>query len=146
MRTILIVDDEPHLRLLYETELRYFGYSTISAANAEQCLGYVATMNPDLVVLDIRMPGMDGIELLQRIRARDNRIPILIYTAYSSCRDNYLTWTADAFLQKSSDLKGLIDTVRSLVPTKSVPKRSRASAHREEANNDEGSSHVEHAL
>ncbi len=107
MIKILIVDDEPHLRLLYETELRRAGYETMTAGNAAQGLEFVQTMKPDLVILDIRMAGMDGIEALQRIIERDNSIPVILNTAFSSYKDNYLTWSADAYVTKSSDVTEL---------------------------------------
>jgi len=112
---ILIVDDEPHLRLLYETELKRAGYETLTAGSAAQGLEFVQTMKPDLVVLDIRMAGMDGIEALQHILDRDNSIPVILNTAFSSYRDNYLTWAADAYVTKSSDVTELLDTVRSVL-------------------------------
>lgn len=115
MKKVLIVDDEPHLRLLYETELRRAGFDTMSAANAEQGLEYVDAMRPDLVVLDIRMPGMDGVEALQRILDRDNTIPVVLNTAYSSYRDNFMTWAADAYVTKSSDVTELISTIKELL-------------------------------
>ena len=115
MSKILIVDDEPHLRLLYETELRRAGYETMTASNAQQGLEFVETMNPDLVILDIRMAGMDGIEALQRILERDNSIPVILNTAFSSYRDNFLTWAADAYVTKSADVTELLDTVRGLL-------------------------------
>lgn len=116
MRKILIVDDEPHLRLLYEIELQRLGYSTMTAGNAKQCLEYVETMKPDLVILDVRMPGMDGVEALHWILNRDAKIPVILNTAYSSCCGNYMTWAADACLKKSSDLTELIETVNRLLP------------------------------
>ena len=115
MAKVLIVDDEPHLRLLYETELRRAGFDTMTASNAAQGLEFVDTMRPDLVVLDIRMAGMDGIEALQRILARDNSIPVVLNTAFSSYRDNYLTWAADAYVTKSSDVTELVSTVKNLL-------------------------------
>jgi CheY-like chemotaxis protein len=117
MKTVLIVDDEPYLRLLYETEVRRAGFSTLSAANGTQCLEYLTTMAPDLVILDMRMPGMDGVEVLQRIIAHDNRIPIVINTAFSSYSSNDLTGAADAIVIKSSDLTELIQTVKKLLPS-----------------------------
>lgn len=116
MKRILIVDDEPHLRLLYELELRRAGYQTMTAANAEKCLEFVETMDLDLILLDIRMPGMDGIEVMHKIIAHHNSIPIVVQTAYSGYRDNYLTWVANAYLIKSSNLEELLATVRRLVP------------------------------
>jgi DNA-binding response OmpR family regulator len=115
MSKILIVDDEPHLRLLYETELRRAGYETMTAGNAQQGLEFVETMKPDLVILDIRMAGMDGIEALQHILERDNTIPVVLNTAFSSYRDNFLTWAADAYITKSADVTELLDTVRGLL-------------------------------
>ena len=115
MKRILIVDDEPHLRLLYETELRRTGYETMTADSALQGLEYVETMKPDLVVLDIRMAGMDGIEALQRILERDNNLPVILNTAFSSYRDNYMTWAADAYVTKSSDVTELLETVERIL-------------------------------
>jgi DNA-binding response OmpR family regulator len=118
MPKVLIVDDEPHLRLLYETELRRAGYETMTASNAAQGLEFVETMTPDLVILDIRMAGMDGIEALQRILERNNSIPVVLNTAFSSYRDNYLTWAADAYVTKSSDVTELLETVKELLDSK----------------------------
>ena len=120
MSRILIVDDEPHLRLLYETELRRAGYETMTASNAVQGLEFVETMQPDLVILDIRMAGMDGIEAMQRIMERDRRIPVILNTAFSSYKDNYLTWAADAYLTKSSDVTELIETVKRVLDKKAT--------------------------
>lgn len=114
MKKILIVDDEPHLRLLYEAELQRAGFETMTAASAKQCLEYVETMSPDLIILDIRMPDMDGVEALQRILDRDSSIPVVLNTAYSSYRDNFMTWAADAYVVKSSDVGELLETVKRL--------------------------------
>lgn len=121
MSKILIVDDEPHLRLLYETELRRAGYETMTAGNAQQGLEFVQTMKPDLVILDIRMAGMDGIEALQRIIERDNSIPVILNTAFSSYKDNYLTWSADAYVTKSSDVTELLDAVQEVLEARLAP-------------------------
>ncbi len=120
MSKILIVDDEPHLRLLYETELRRAGFETMTAGNAAQGLEFVETMKPDLVILDIRMAGMDGIEAMQRILERDNSIPVVLNTAFSSYRDNYLTWAADAYVTKSSDVSELVSTVKGVLDNKAT--------------------------
>lgn len=119
-KKILIVDDEPHLRLLYETELRRAGFETMTAADAQQGLEYIATMEPDLVILDIRMPGMDGIEALQRVLDRNSSIPVILNTAYSSYRDNFMTWAADAYITKSSDVTQLVEKVKELIGSEAV--------------------------
>ena len=115
MSRVLIVDDEPHLRLLYETELRRAGFDTLSAGDAVQGLEIVQTMKPDLVVMDIRMAGMDGIEAMQQILDRDARIPVVLNTAYTSYKDNYLTWAADAYVVKSADVTELVTTVQDVM-------------------------------
>ena len=115
MSKVLIVDDEPHLRLLYETELRRAGFETMTACNAAQGLEFVETMKPDLVILDIRMAGMDGIEALQRILERDNSVPVVLNTAYSSYKDDFLSWGADAYVVKSADLGELKAKVREIL-------------------------------
>ena len=61
----------------------------------------------DVIVLDICMPGMDGIETLGQVLSRDNTIPVILHTAYSSYKDNFMTWSADAYVVKSSDLAEL---------------------------------------
>lgn len=109
--TVLIVEDEPHLRLLYEIELRQSGVDTLSAADGRRCLDSLLAMDIDLIVLDMALPGMDGIDLLSRIRGQDRRIPIIINTAYPRYAENYLTWTADAFVVKSADPSELIEKV-----------------------------------
>ncbi|RKZ16078.1 response regulator [bacterium] len=115
MSRVLIVDDEPHLRLLYETELRRAGHDTFSAGDAVQGLEIVQTMKPDLVVMDIRMAGMDGIEALQQILDRDASIPVILNTAYTSYKDNYMTWAADAYVVKSADVTELVETVQDVL-------------------------------
>ena len=60
-----------------------------------------------MVVLDIAMPGMDGIETLGRVLSKDNRLPVILHTAYATYKDNFMTWSADAYVVKSSDLSEL---------------------------------------
>lgn len=114
-QTILVVDDEPNIRLLYEKELREEGYKVVSAQDAREALKVMEQGRPDLVVLDIKMPGMDGIEALGRILARDNAIPVVLNSAYSSYRESFMSWSADAYVIKSSDLTELKDKIRSIL-------------------------------
>ncbi|MBM3298614.1 MAG: response regulator, partial [Deltaproteobacteria bacterium] len=70
---------------------------------------------PDLIVLDIQMPGMDGIELLERLLGRDKGIPIILNTAYSHYKDDFSTWGADAYVVKSSDTSKLKAEIKRLL-------------------------------
>lgn len=115
MYTILIVDDEANLRLLYEKELNREGYAVKVAASGKDALELMAVTQPDLVVLDIKMPGMDGLELMNKILAVNNRMPVIISSAYASYKDNFATWSADAYVVKSSDLSELKNTIRTIL-------------------------------
>ena len=114
MPTVLIVEDEPNVRRLYEMELEREGFHVESVASGEQCLACLEQTNPDLVVLDVMMPGMDGIETLQQLRTRKRSVRVVLNTACTACSSNYLSWAADEFLIKSSDTSELIKTVKRL--------------------------------
>jgi two-component system response regulator (stage 0 sporulation protein F) len=118
-QTILVVDDEPNIRLLYEKELQQEGYGVVLAGDAREALRIMGQSRPDLVVLDIKMPGMDGIEALGRILSRDNAIPVILNSAYSSYQESFLSWSADAYVIKSSDLTELKSRIRTILATRS---------------------------
>lgn len=115
---ILVVDDETNIRLLYEKELSDEGYEVILAADAREALALLDTGKPDLVVLDIKMPGMDGIETLGQILSRNNSIPVILNSAYSSYKDSFLSWSADAYVIKSSDLTELKGRIRTILASR----------------------------
>jgi two-component system, response regulator, stage 0 sporulation protein F len=104
---ILLVDDDPNHRELYSRRLKRLGYAVRTAESADRALEEVSDSSPHVVVLDLAMPGRDGLSLLQELVALDPSLPVIIHTAYPAFRDNYLTWTADAYIEKSSDLQPL---------------------------------------
>ncbi|MCC6314080.1 MAG: response regulator transcription factor, partial [Thermomicrobiales bacterium] len=85
-RLILVVDDEPAIVRLVRAELQAAGYAVVVAATGEEALARIEEDRPDLVVLDLMLPGMDGFETLRRIRAGD-RIPVLMLTARTGDAD-----------------------------------------------------------
>ena len=115
MHKILIVDDEPHLRLLYRKDLEDEGYEVFEAASAEEGIAAFEKHHPDLVVMDIRMPGMNGLEAMARVLDKDRRIPIVLNTAYDSYRDDFTSWAADAYVTKGPDTSELRATIRRLL-------------------------------
>lgn len=119
MSKILVVEDEQHQRELYAMELQDEGYEVEQASNGREAVEMVKSTKYDLVILDIRMPEMDGIEALGKILSRDKKIPIIIYTAYSNYKSNFMTWTADAYITKSSDIKELKDKISDILSTRS---------------------------
>jgi DNA-binding response OmpR family regulator len=112
MKRLLIVDDEKNLRLLYKTEFETEGYQVDTAGDAVEALKMFEHERYDLVILDIRMPGMDGIEALGKFLGRDNKLPVIINSAYDSYKDNFMSWAADSYVIKSSDLNELKQKVK----------------------------------
>ncbi|UCF30419.1 MAG: response regulator [bacterium] len=115
MKTILVVDDEESIRLLYREELEEEGYRVICASDGEEALRKVKSDSPDLITLDIRMPGMDGIEVLQRIREMDTDIPVIMSTAYGEYRQDFNVWASDAYIIKTANLDELKKTISRLL-------------------------------
>lgn len=81
-KKILIVDDQYGIRILLNEVFRKEGYKTFQAANGVQALAILENDDPDLVLLDMKIPGMDGIEILKRMREKDAAIKVIIMTAY----------------------------------------------------------------
>jgi len=121
MSTILLVEDDRHQRLLLQEELEAEGHEVFLAADAREALVWMALMTPDLAILDIRMPGMDGIELLGKLLSMNHLLPVVVHTAYDCYQHSYLSWAADAYLVKQSDLTELKDTVRRLLAARGAP-------------------------
>ena len=118
MAKILIVDDEEHIRLLYKQELAEEGYEVTLATNGKECLEIIDAENPDLIILDVRMPVMDGIETLGRIINKRKDIPVILNTAYSSYKDDFMTWAAEAYVVKSYDLSELKIKIKEIINRK----------------------------
>jgi len=107
MKTILIVDDEKNLLKLYEKEFSEEGYRVVTANSGSEALQKIERDSFDLVVLDIRMPDLNGVETLKKIMESTSKVPVILNSAYTSYRDNFLTWAAEAYVVKSSDLTEL---------------------------------------
>jgi CheY-like chemotaxis protein len=117
-KTILVVEDDKNQILLYQMELATEGYKVITASNGAEAVKKVETNSIDLIVMDIAMPHMDGIEALGKILAKNNQIPCILHTAYASYRDNFMTWSADAYVTKNSDLTELKNKIKELLQPK----------------------------
>lgn len=112
---ILVVDDEEHMLRLYEKELSEDGYQVKTATGAEDALKIAQKGQVDLVVLDIKMEGKNGLEILSDFRRINKDLPIILNSAYSTYKSDFQTWLADAYLVKSSNLEELKKTIRELV-------------------------------
>lgn len=115
MKKILVVDDEESIRELYRAELAEEGYEVDLAGDGLQALRRLDAFRPDLVTLDVKMPGIDGIETLRRIRERHPTVPVILVTAFGEFRQDFNTWASDAYIVKSHDTTELKLTVRRIL-------------------------------
>ena len=115
MKKILVVDDEESIRFLYKEELEEDGFQVDLAKNGSEALEKLPDFKPDLITLDIKMPVMDGIEALKRIREVDRQLPVILCTAYGEYKHDLTTWASDAYIVKCADLTDLKTTIRRLL-------------------------------
>jgi DNA-binding response OmpR family regulator len=117
---ILVVDDDPRLLHIVEMYLSIEGYDVVTAENGEDGLKEVEAARPDLVILDIMMPGMDGIEACRRIRtnAETQSVPVVMFSALSSDDDVERARLAGAnhLITKPFNLVGLGSVVNTFFP------------------------------
>ncbi|MBI5183102.1 MAG: response regulator [Nitrospinae bacterium] len=112
---ILIVDDEENIRLLYKEELEDEGYNVTVAANPSEAVEKMKESYPDLISLDVKMPGKDGIEFLRELKEKDPNIPVIICTAYSGYKQDFRAWASDAYIVKSADLNEFKSTIKKIL-------------------------------
>jgi DNA-binding response OmpR family regulator len=115
MKTLLVVDDEKNLRTLYEQELIEDGYQVLLAEDGIQALDILQKNRIDLAILDIKMEGMNGIETLKRMMEVNKDIKVILNSAYSIYKSDFVTWSADAYLVKSSDISELKNKISELL-------------------------------
>lgn len=113
-KKLLIVDDEPDIRKLLSESFKT-EYSTLVAKDGEDAIKIIFEKTPDLVILDIKMPKMNGLDVLKKVKHFFPSMPVILYSAFSSYKTVYAASLADAFVVKSPNLEELFDTVSSLV-------------------------------
>jgi len=113
MSQILLVEDNPNQRMLYEQELMDEGYDNIlTASSGSEGLLLFKHHRPDLIILDVLLPGIDGIEMLNQILAVDPQANVIVHSAFSSPSHDFITWYAKAYIVKSGDLREFIWRVK----------------------------------
>ncbi len=116
------MEDEESLRLLYEEELKAEGYEVLTAVNGREAIRQLEKGKPDLILLDIVMPVMDGMEALGRIVSKERKIPVILNTSYAGYRQDFMSWAADAYVTKSDDLTELKKKIRELLKISEKPR------------------------
>jgi two-component system, response regulator, stage 0 sporulation protein F len=112
---ILLVDDEEHIRLLFKEELEEEGYLIGIATNGLEALERLKEQAYDVVVLDIKMPGMDGIQTLNEIKKINKDQKVILCSAYGEFRQDFSSWMSDAYVVKSADMKELKQTIKNVL-------------------------------
>jgi two-component system response regulator MprA len=115
--TVLVVDDERTIRDALARALRAHGYEVAVATDGGEALQMVGVLRPEAIVLDVMMPGLDGIEACRRLRASGARVPVLMLTARDAVSDRVegLDAGADDYLVKPFALEELLARVRALM-------------------------------
>lgn len=111
-KKILLVDDEESIHLLYKEEFEEEGYEVASALSGEEALRLFETFEPDLVILDINMPGMDGIEVLGQMKHKKPNVKVILCSAYPEYKQNLASWASDEYIVKSFNLDELKSAVK----------------------------------
>ncbi|MEM8922669.1 MAG: response regulator transcription factor [Actinomycetota bacterium] len=114
---LLVVDDEENLRSMLGAALRHHGFDVGLAADGAEALAALPTVRPDLVVLDVMMPGVDGFDVCRRMRAADDRTPVLFLTARDGTEDKVrgLKLGADDYLEKPFSLDELVARIEAIL-------------------------------
>ncbi|OLT25632.1 DNA-binding response regulator [Kytococcus sp. CUA-901] len=120
--TLLVVEDEPNIRELLATSLRFAGFEVHTAAQGSTALQLAAEVEPDLLVLDVMLPDLDGFTITRRLRERDQHMPVLFLTARDSVDDKVkgLTVGGDDYVTKPFSLEEVVARIRAIL------RRSRA--------------------
>jgi two-component system, chemotaxis family, chemotaxis protein CheY len=110
-KRVLIVDDDPDIRELLFTALEDEGFEVVPAANGQEGLAIIRTFHPDVIVLDLMMPVMDGWQFATELRARDEDIPIVLLSAARDLKTHAKTLSAAEIIEKPFDLSELLPKI-----------------------------------
>jgi two-component system OmpR family response regulator len=114
---LLVVDDEPNIRELLSTSLRFAGFEVHTAADGQEALAQAEKVRPDLLVLDVMLPDLDGFTVTRRLRERGRDIPVLFLTARDDVSDRVtgLTVGGDDYVTKPFSLEEVVARIRAIL-------------------------------
>ncbi|OPY00901.1 MAG: Transcriptional regulatory protein SrrA [Syntrophorhabdus sp. PtaB.Bin047] len=112
---VLVVDDEENIRLLFKEELEEEDYEVETASNGMEALEKIKGLPFDVVVLDIKMPVMDGIQTLNAIKNINKDQPVILCSAYGEFKQDLSSWVSDGYVVKSADTRELKETIKEIL-------------------------------
>jgi two-component system, OmpR family, response regulator len=114
---VLVVDDEPNVRELVQVALKFHGCSVTAAASGKEAIRQAEASKPDLIVLDVMLPDMDGFEVCRRLRAAGNEVPVIFLTARDTSSDTVtgLAIGGDDYVTKPFSVEALVARVRAVL-------------------------------
>ena len=114
---LLVVADEPNILELLSASLRFAGFDVVTATNGEDALAQAGATSPDLVVLDVMMPGLNGFDVARALRRGGNRVPVVFLTAKDSTEDRVegLTIGGDDYVTKPFSLEEVVARIRAVL-------------------------------
>lgn len=117
MKTIMIVDDQPGIRLLLEEVFGHEGFRTVTAENGMKAVEKVQEFRPDLVLLDMKIPGMDGIEILKKLMNENCDVKVIMMSAYGELNliEESMAWGAAGYFTKPFDIFSVLEKVKQLL-------------------------------
>ena len=114
---ILLVEDEPAILKILSIKLRVCGFDVVTARNGKDALKLVDNERPDLMLLDVIIPGIDGFQVLQRLRTNSN-LPVIVFSARLDNAEKALSLGADEFLGKPFDVDDLLKRISGVLDHK----------------------------
>jgi CheY-like chemotaxis protein len=115
MTTLLVVDEEVNSRLLYKSEFQEEGYKVTVAETNEEAMEKIHQSKPDIITLDLKIPGTKGIEFLRKIKKEESGIPVVLCSAYAGYKKDSRLGGCDAFVVQSADLTELKAIIKQIL-------------------------------
>jgi len=113
-KRVLVLDDQPKVLRFIEIGLKLHGFEVITTTSGEEALEFIRSDSPDILLLDIIMPGIDGLEVLKQLRSFSH-LPVIAFSASSGTRDDAIRLGADDFMEKPFHPDELVRRIRALL-------------------------------
>lgn len=127
MATILFVEHDEAQRKHYSSLMERAGYGVVQAKSAEEAIKCLDRLKEcrgiDAVVTAVELPGMNGLDLIPKVLAADVTMPVIIHTAYPNYQDNFLSWTANAYVIKQQGGEELLEEIGKAIDRRSKDRK-----------------------